>query len=176
VFAEVADTGHGIPPENLARIFDPFFTTKQPSSGSGLGLAISKSIVAEFGGDIRVESQVGKGTRFIVRLLGRQHEVVAVASGREGQALLEKDPAFDVILCDLMMPELIGMDLHAWLRDRAPALASRVVFMSRGAFTPKASDYMAGVGTPLIEKPFDVSALTEVVSQLVAAVGPLPRP
>jgi PAS domain S-box-containing protein len=213
VFAEVADTGHGIAPENLERIFEPFFTTKQIGAGSGLGLAISKNIVKEFGGDIRVESEVGKGARFIVRLpasatkpgrppdvgvsvkptdppvrgrilvvddeeqirnalrrlLGQQHEVVAVASGREGKALLEKDPAFDLILCDLMMPEVTGMDLHAWLVAQGSRLARRVVFISGGAFTPSASDYVARVGNLQVEKPFEPSTLRKLVSEMVAA-------
>ncbi len=68
VLAEVTDTGQGIPPENLKRIFEPFFTTKPVGVGSGLGLAICKNILAEFGGDIGVTSEVGKGSRFVVRL------------------------------------------------------------------------------------------------------------
>jgi two-component system NtrC family sensor kinase len=65
---EIADTGCGIPPENLERIFDPFFTTKPPGKGTGLGLAISYGIVAEHGGEIRVASQAGNGTTVTVRL------------------------------------------------------------------------------------------------------------
>ncbi len=67
-FAEFMDTGKGIPPENLTRVFEPFFSTKRAGVGSGLGLSLCRSIVLEFGGDIRVESELGKGTRFIVRL------------------------------------------------------------------------------------------------------------
>lgn len=62
----VADTGAGMAPDQVARIFKPFFTTKQ--SGSGLGLAVSKRIVDQHGGTILVESELGRGTRFIVRL------------------------------------------------------------------------------------------------------------
>jgi anti-sigma regulatory factor (Ser/Thr protein kinase) len=159
VLAEVKDTGKGIPPENLERIFDPFFSTKGPGKGSGLGLAICRSIVAEFEGTIRVESQMGKGTRFVLRfpvkpdeleercvtgapgkpqpvtvrgrilvvddeevlrrtmqrLLGAEHDVSLAASGAEARSLLERDSSFDLILCDLMMPEMTGMDLHVWL-------------------------------------------------------------
>ncbi|HNN91246.1 MAG TPA: ATP-binding protein [Pseudomonadota bacterium] len=62
----VSDNGTGIEPQKLARIFDPFFTTKL--KGTGLGLAISRQIVEELGGEIDVESTVGVGTSFVVRL------------------------------------------------------------------------------------------------------------
>jgi two-component system, NtrC family, sensor histidine kinase HydH len=62
----VEDTGEGIPRENLDKIFDPFFSTKK--KGTGLGLAIVKSIIEGHGGEIEVESDSGKGTRFIIRL------------------------------------------------------------------------------------------------------------
>jgi len=65
---EVADTGSGIPPEQLSRIYDPFFTTKDIGKGTGLGLSITYGIVQEHGGTITCESQVGHGTRFSIRL------------------------------------------------------------------------------------------------------------
>lgn len=64
----VEDTGCGIPREVLGRIFDPFFTTKPVGTGTGLGLSICHEIIAAFGGEIGVESEVGQGTRFTVRL------------------------------------------------------------------------------------------------------------
>ncbi len=64
----IADTGHGIAEEDMRRIFDPFFTTKEVGHGTGLGLAISYGIVKEHGGSILVESTVGKGTTFTIRL------------------------------------------------------------------------------------------------------------
>lgn len=68
VYVSVADNGKGIPEKVLARIFDPFFTTKAVGEGTGLGLAITHQIIAKHGGDIRVESRVGEGTRFEIRL------------------------------------------------------------------------------------------------------------
>jgi two-component system sensor histidine kinase PilS (NtrC family) len=62
----VEDDGPGIPPDRLTRIFDPFYTTKQ--KGTGLGLATSHAVVAEHGGRIDLESEVGKGTKVVVRL------------------------------------------------------------------------------------------------------------
>ena len=60
----ISDTGIGIKKEDLERIFDPFFTTKSPDKGTGLGLSISLRIVESMGGEIRVESEVGKGSTF----------------------------------------------------------------------------------------------------------------
>jgi PAS domain S-box-containing protein len=64
----ISDTGHGIPPENLRRIFDPGFTTKGVGVGTGLGLSICYQIVADHRGEIRVESEAGKGSTFTVAL------------------------------------------------------------------------------------------------------------
>jgi two-component system NtrC family sensor kinase len=68
VVAQVADTGSGIPPEQLARIYDPFFTTKAIGRGTGLGLSISYGIVNEHDGAIRCDSTVGHGTTFTLTL------------------------------------------------------------------------------------------------------------
>jgi two-component system NtrC family sensor kinase len=64
----VKDTGTGIPSDCINKIFDPFYTTKEPGKGTGLGLSVSYSIIQEHGGDISVESEVDKGTKFTVSL------------------------------------------------------------------------------------------------------------
>ena len=59
---EFADTGVGIPPENLEKVMEPFFTTKEEGKGTGLGLAICRRVVQEHHGTIQIDSEVGKGT------------------------------------------------------------------------------------------------------------------
>lgn len=68
VVLEVADNGQGIAPEVLPRIFEPYFTTKPPSLGTGLGLSICQDFVSRFGGRLTVDSTLGEGTTFAVRL------------------------------------------------------------------------------------------------------------
>ena len=64
----IADTGHGISPEQIAKIFDPYFTTKQGKSGTGLGLYITKKVVEDHNGSIKVDSTPGAGTTITIRL------------------------------------------------------------------------------------------------------------
>ena len=64
----VSDTGPGIPGENLKKIFEPFFSTKSPGEGTGLGLFVTRGIVEKLGGTVEVESKIGQGASFCVRL------------------------------------------------------------------------------------------------------------
>ena len=68
VFVAIEDDGEGIDPEVLGRIFDPFFTTKETGKGTGLGLSLSYGIIERHRGEISVESEQGKGTRFTIRI------------------------------------------------------------------------------------------------------------
>jgi signal transduction histidine kinase len=68
---EVADSGSGIPPENLGRLFDPAFTTKAAGKGTGLGLWIVRSLVEQAGGHVSVKSALGRGTVVLVELPAR---------------------------------------------------------------------------------------------------------
>jgi signal transduction histidine kinase/CheY-like chemotaxis protein len=101
--------------------------------------------------------------RSIQRALGA-HEVVVEDSGRDALARLATDQAFDVILCDLMMGDMTGMDLHTELGRRSANLAERIVFMTGGVFTDRARDFLAGVNNVCIEKPFDLAALRAMVA------------
>jgi len=205
---EIADTGTGIPPEILKRLFTPFVTTKPVGVGTGLGLSICHRIVTEAGGDIRVETKVGSGTVFVVRLplavsaeppaaveavttgatprgsilivddepmigdvlrrsLVHEHDVAAVSRARDALDRIAGGERFDVILSDLMMPEMTGMDLHAELARIAPDQASALVFMTGGAFTASAREFLDRVSNPWLDKPFDLEELQALVRDRV---------
>ena len=73
VKVEIADTGSGIPEEDIDKIFDPFFTTKEPGKGTGLGLAVSQTIIKNNGGAIYCHSTLGEGAAFIITLPGDKY-------------------------------------------------------------------------------------------------------
>jgi PAS domain S-box-containing protein len=98
--------------------------------------------------------------RMVRRMLHARFEVTLALDAREALSRLDADPAgFDVILCDLMMPEMTGMDLYDAVVSRHPDCAKRFVFMTGGAFTPRATEFLAKLSAPLLEKPFDARSL-----------------
>jgi CheY-like chemotaxis protein len=107
----------------------------------------------------------------VVRLLRGEHDVVEAASGRAAAALLATDDRFDVILTDLVMPEVSGMDFYDGLSSTRPDLAARVVFMTGGVFTERAVRFLERHPNIRIEKPIDSASLRQVVRVLVAARG-----
>jgi len=85
----VQDTGPGIPKENLERIFEPFFTTKSPGEGTGLGLSVSRGIIEKLGGQIEVESHLGQGTIFRVKI-PKYHKIKEAEDEEHSKTWLEK--------------------------------------------------------------------------------------
>jgi CheY-like chemotaxis protein len=102
----------------------------------------------------------------IARVL-RKHETIEAKTATEARRILEDDQAFDLVLCDMMMPDGSGMDLHQWLAASHPRLAARFVFVTGGAFTPRAREYLRRVDNPTIAKPFEVSHVERVVDELI---------
>jgi PAS domain S-box-containing protein len=200
VTVAVIDDGEGIAPDDLPRVFEPFYTTKATGSGSGLGLAVCHGIVSGLGGALRVTSERGKGSTFVVELppatapaarraareesadraypskrllvvddepailrsltiLLAGHEVVTAGSVDEAIRVLGADPGFDVVLTDVRMPGKSGLELHAWLREHAPELAERTLFMSGGAGTEEERKLSERQERQWIGKPFDAATL-----------------
>jgi PAS domain S-box-containing protein len=213
VALSVSDTGRGIAPELRTRVFDPFVTTK--GAGTGLGLSIVHTIVTSFGGTIDVESELGHGSTFrvrlpiahveaapvsrrrpsepapprsgrarilivddepllrnlVVRVLEPEHRVIAFGAARDALAHIETGARVDVVLCDLMMPEMTGMDLHEALLERAPEVARRVLFLTGGVFTERAHRFLAGGDVPYLHKPFSIPDLLAAIERVRALNG-----
>jgi PAS domain S-box-containing protein len=105
--------------------------------------------------------------RAVSRTLTPDHEVVVCTSARESLGLLRAGQAFDVILCDLMMPDMSGIDFYGEVERLLPDLLPRLMFMTGGAFTPRARNFLDRVVSPRIEKPFDHMTMRRVVADLM---------
>lgn len=104
----------------------------------------------------------------IRRALTPAHEVVVTEGGAEALAVLATDANFDLVLCDLMMPVMTGMELFEVLRARHPELIPRVLFVTGGATVTEVQRFLAAVPNEVIEKPFDLHGLRESVRRAVA--------
>ncbi|MFN0247935.1 MAG: response regulator [Kofleriaceae bacterium] len=209
VMITISDTGTGIPLHVRPRLFTPFFTTKPVGVGTGLGLAISHRIITQLGGSLTFESEIGKGTDFVVTLpvalarvqsraaarptlapairrgtvlvvddeeplveairkyLSGDHDVTAVTSAHTALELLQGGARYDVVLCDLMMPQVTGIELYAEVKKLDLSQAQRMVFLTGGAFTPAAREFLDGSTNPKLEKPFDLKELRKFVNELI---------
>ena len=225
ILVSVEDTGIGIDERVLPRIFDPFFKTEATGAGTGLGLAIAYDLVRRVGGEIRVESEVMRGTRFevllplgpmvpgddvaeastsvppkerevlasrshlvthdtlprvlvidderaLVRALARQlsdlYDVDTAATARDALAQLSLH-SYDVIVCDLRMPDQSGSQIYEEVLTRSPEQASRFVFTTGGSYGTVDDEMHRRVdatGLPVLEKPFDGAAFEAVVARV----------
>jgi PAS domain S-box-containing protein len=207
----VSDTGTGIDNRMLERIFEPFVTMKPVGVGTGLGLYICRDIIHHIGGVIEVESVLGKGTSFTVKLppappdtgeagikkvptlvpttvdelprsrllviddepnIGKsferslpEHDVTFVDSGREGVRLLDEGRQFDLIFCDVMMPDMTGRDVHEQISERHTGMLDKIVFMTGGAFTERAAEFIERVNARRVDKPFDLGTIRTVLRE-----------
>jgi len=108
------------------------------------------------------EPAVGRATRL---LLAPEHEVVVVTRAKDALGRLHAGEHYDVILCDLMMPEMSGIEFYEQLAQVAPAYLRRIVFLTGGAFTPHAQEFLESVGSHL-EKPFTERALRRAIENI----------
>jgi CheY-like chemotaxis protein len=87
--------------------------------------------------------------------LSLEFEVRVVSSGAEALEMLAEDASFDFIFCDLMMPEMSGMDVFAEISRRNPEMTEKVFFMTGGVYSPEVRAFIAGVSNRCLQKPFD---------------------
>jgi PAS domain S-box-containing protein len=213
VALHVSDNGPGIAPGHLQRIFDPFFTTKGPGEGTGLGLSLVHNLVAEHGGEVRVESRPGAGATFrvdlpataravappreageappsaprrilvvddetsvrrvIARSLARRgHRVDEAAEGGEALGLVDAargaGDSYDLIISDLRMPGLDGMQLLARLRQQDETMAERLVFLTGDTADEACMRIRSEARIPVLTKPIDMTELARVVAAATA--------
>jgi signal transduction histidine kinase len=102
----------------------------------------------------------------LVRLLSHDVHVVTARGGREALELLAREEAFDVILCDIMMPDLSGPEFHAALVVERPAYRGRTIFMTGGVFTEGTQAFVEQWDGPLLEKPLDAKTLRRTLHAL----------
>ncbi|HEY3356785.1 MAG TPA: response regulator [Polyangia bacterium] len=141
--------------------------------------AASPEAVAELSGPVAVTAPAGRRGRILIiddeemlcstmQAILRAHEVVTATSAGAALARLTAGERFDIIFCDMMMPDMTGMDLHRRLRETAPEQAERIVFMTGGAFTPRAREFLAEVPNLRLAKPFDMHHLLAMARELLA--------
>jgi nitrogen-specific signal transduction histidine kinase/CheY-like chemotaxis protein len=105
----------------------------------------------------------------IRRLLSPGQEVTLSTDAREALGRLGRGETFDLVICDLMMPGISGMEFHQTLTRMAPQLARDMIFMTGGAFTPRAQAFLTESSHAWIAKPFAPEALRSLVSEKLAA-------
>jgi len=145
----------------VPRSEEPSFTTTQP--------VVPLSAVAAHGRILVIDDEP-RLAQAVKDMIGVEHETRAVTSGSEAFALLEQelnDNRYDVILCDLHMPGVSGMDLYEKLLEVRPGLAERIVFMTGGTFTERSRDFVARITNTCIDKPVDVKQLRALINARV---------
>jgi signal transduction histidine kinase len=108
--------------------------------------------------------------RSLARLLQEHHDITTARNGREGLDQIQNSGPFDLVLCDLMMPEMTGMDLYEALRRQAPEMAERFVFLTGGAFSERARTFLASIDNPKLEKPIEPHLLRNIVATFLSGI------
>ncbi len=107
--------------------------------------------------------------RMIDRILRESHEVVIAESAKAGLERLAAGDTFDAIVCDLMMPDMTGMDLYGALAEVAPALQPKTVFVTGGAYTERSRHFSELVSNPVVHKPFDADTLRDALATVMGS-------
>jgi signal transduction histidine kinase/DNA-binding response OmpR family regulator len=110
------------------------------------------------------------------RMLMSHHDVETTLGAKEALRLFGQDRAFDVVLCDLQMPEMSGSELYETVRQRWPELAQRFIFITGGACSPEARRFLESPGLACIHKPFQVAELLELIELHAAGNGAAAHP
>jgi PAS domain S-box-containing protein len=105
--------------------------------------------------------------KVMAQMLGREHDVTCESSGHAALERIRRGERYDAIMCDLMMPQVTGMDLYDAVLEIAPKQAQSMLFLTGGAFTARARAFLERVPDAMIEKPFDAATLLARIRRLV---------
>jgi signal transduction histidine kinase/CheY-like chemotaxis protein len=142
-----------------------FRVTLRPESEKAITARAKSDRPSRFRGELLIIDDEPMVLRAFRRTLAAHHNVEVVSNARGALEMIQQGKEFDLIFCDLMMPGMTGMDFHAELQHKEPDLAARVVFLTGGAFTSSARDYLDSVPNPALEKPLHPKALRNFVSR-----------
>jgi len=108
---------------------------------------------------------------FVRRALSNEHDVTVESCGEEVLARIQRGEHFDLILCDVMMPQMTGLELFDLISAIAPEQAKRIVFITGGAFTDSIQSVLEATGNPRLDKPFHADRLRELVGGILDGRG-----
>ncbi|MDQ3031870.1 MAG: PAS domain S-box protein [Myxococcota bacterium] len=147
------------------------FKVTLPAARAGVGALASvrpPSSPAARRGRVLVVDDEPLIARAVKRVLSSDHDVTSARSGTEALELLRTGSDFDVIICDMMMPQMTGMEFYEHLVESMPSRALRIVFLTGGAFTRSAKEFLDRVPNHRMEKPFDTVHLRRLVNERIA--------
>ncbi len=107
--------------------------------------------------------------RSLVRLLGHVHEVTSVGTAQQALKQFLGGEDYDVVLCDLMMPGMTGMELYSKVKQRIPHIAEKMIFYTGGAFTPSSRAFAEQMRNRCLEKPLDMKRVQQMIHERVKA-------
>ncbi len=106
--------------------------------------------------------------RVVTRSMGRGHQLLCLSGGKEALAELESDRPYDVVFLDVMMPDMTGVEVYRELEKRAPHRIPHIAFLTGGAFTQDAREFLERVSNPTLGKPFEARALRELAASVAS--------
>jgi CheY-like chemotaxis protein len=109
------------------------------------------------------EVAIGKAIR---RILAHDHDVTLESDARTALERLTRE-TYDIVFCDLMMPNMSGMDFFEQVSARLPSLAERIVFLTGGAFSPRSKEFLRGNRNICLSKPFSREAVSSAVRRMM---------
>ena len=142
------------------------FRVVLPPARGGRPERLVSSPPSRHGGRVLVIDDEPAICRALQRSLAHHHDVVAMTSAKEALSQIAEGRRFDVILTDLMMPDVTGMDMYEHLCRIAPDQAERMIFLTGGAFTMRAREFLDAVPNQRIEKPFEAAQVLAVIAGL----------